>query len=331
MSRLRKELRSVSLISLAIWIKQTTISSYQILAKFHSLTWCSALLERKGERVALLITKGFRDLLIIGNQARPHLFDLSVRKLDRLYETVAEVDERVTVEGFSEDPEPEPINVETDPELVQGLTGEPLRILKRPDYDEVKRTLQSLWDRGYRSVAVALMHSFTFPEHELEIGKIAREMGFKVALSSQLQPMIKLVPRAQSATADAYLSPIIALYLDSFRKGFKGELQGTDANKLLLSQSDGGLTPFTDFTGLRAILSGPAGGVVGYARTCYDPIEGTPVLGFDMGGTSTDVSRYGGSLEHVFESTTAEVTIQSPQLDINTVAAGKHRSCHFVY
>lgn len=282
----------------------------------------NALLERKGERVALLITKGFRDLLIIGNQARPHLFDLSVRKLDRLYETVREVDERVTVEGFSEDPEPQPIDVDADPELVRGLTGEPLRVLKKPDYDAVRTELQSLWDQGYRSLAVALMHSFTFPEHELEIGKIAREMGFKVALSSQLQPMIKLVPRAQSATADAYLSPIIALYLDSFRKGFKGELQGSDANKLLLSQSDGGLTPFTDFTGLRAILSGPAGGVVGYARTCYDPIEATPVLGFDMGGTSTDVSRYGGSLEHVFESTTAEVTIQSPQLDINTVAAG---------
>ncbi|OJD31864.1 5-oxoprolinase (atp-hydrolyzing) [Diplodia corticola] len=282
----------------------------------------NALLERKGERVALVITKGFRDLLIIGNQARPHLFDLSVQKLDRLYETVVEVDERVTVEGFSEDPEPEPIDVDADPDLVRGLTGEPLRVLKKPNYDEVRESLQSLWDQGYRSLAVALMHSFTFPEHELEIGRIAREMGFKVALSSQLQPMIKLVPRAQSATADAYLSPIIALYLDSFRKGFKGELQGADASKLLLSQSDGGLTPFTDFTGLRAILSGPAGGVVGYARTCYDAIEGTPVLGFDMGGTSTDVSRYGGSLEHVFESTTAEVTIQSPQLDINTVAAG---------
>ncbi|KAK8216349.1 hydantoinase [Phyllosticta capitalensis] len=282
----------------------------------------NALLERKGERVALLITKGFRDLLVIGNQARPHLFDLSVRKLDRLYETVVEVDERVTVEGFSEDPEPEPIDVDADPQLVHGLTGEPLRVLKKPDYEVIEKELQALWDQGYRSIAVALMHSFTFPEHELAVGEVAEKMGFKVALSSQLQPMIKIVPRAQSATADAYLSPITAEYLDSFRKGFKGELTGANSNKLLLSQSDGGLTPFTEFTGLRAILSGPAGGVVGYAKTCFDPQEGTPVLGFDMGGTSTDVSRYGGALEHVFESTTAEVTIQSPQLDINTVAAG---------
>jgi len=216
----------------------------------------SALLERKGERVALFITKGFRDLLIIGNQARPHLFDLSVRKLDRLYETVFEVDERVTIEGFSEDPEPTPIDVAADPNLVEGLTGEAVRILRRPDPEQVRKDLQKAWDLGYRSLAVAFMHSFTFPEHEVSVGRIAENMGFKVALSSQLQPMIKLVPRAQSATADAYLSPITTEYIESFRKGFKGELKDANASKLLLSQSDGGLTPFSEFTGLRAILSG---------------------------------------------------------------------------
>ncbi|KAI1489123.1 hydantoinase [Biscogniauxia mediterranea] len=282
----------------------------------------NALLERKGERTALLITKGFRDLLVIGNQSRPKLFDLSVRKLDKLYETVVEVDERVTVEGFSEDPEPQPIDVESDPSLIRGLTGEPLRILKKPDLALIKGHLQTLWDDGYRSLAVALMHSYNFPDHELAIGQLAHEMGFKVSLSSQLQSMIKLVPRAQSSVADAYLSPITSNYLDQFRKGFKGELKDEHSNKLLLSQSHGGLVKYTEFTGLRAILSGPAGGVVGYAKTCYDPNEGTPVLGFDMGGTSTDVSRYGGALEHVFESTTAEISIQSPQLDVNTVAAG---------
>lgn len=282
----------------------------------------NALLERKGERTALLITKGFRDLLIIGNQARPKLFDLSVRKLDRLYETVVEVDERVTAEGFSEDPEPKPIHIDSDPALVEGLTGEPLRILKKPDLEVIRQDLQKLWDQGFRSLAVALMHSYNFPDHELAIGRLAKEMGFKASLSSQLQSMIKIVPRAQSAVADAYLSPITETYLEGFRRSFKGELLDGHANKLLLSQSHGGLVKFTEFTGLRAILSGPAGGVIGYAKTCYDRAEGTPVLGFDMGGTSTDVSRYGGTLEHVFESTTAEVSIQSPQLDVNTVAAG---------
>lgn len=283
----------------------------------------NALLERKGERTGLLITKGFRDLLIIGNQARPRIFDLAVKKLGTLYETVVEVDERVTIEGFSEDPEPESIDVSSDDDLVMGKTGEALRILKRPDLTVIRKDLQDLWDRGFRSLAVALMHSYAYPDHEIAIGDLACEMGFRVSLSSQLQSMIKLVSRAQSAVADAYLSPITDNYLDGFRRSFKGELRDPQsANKLLLSQSHGGLVKYTEFTGLNAILSGPAGGVIGYARTCYDAAEGTPVLGFDMGGTSTDVSRYGGALEHVFESNTAEVQIQTPQLDVNTVAAG---------
>ncbi|EXJ96509.1 5-oxoprolinase (ATP-hydrolysing) [Capronia coronata CBS 617.96] len=282
----------------------------------------NALLERKGERVALLITKGFRDILRIGNQARPNIFDLSVHRLSKLYETVVEVDERVTIEGFAEDPDPKPIDVGSDPNLRTGLTGEAVRVIKVPDDHVVRRDLQILWDQGYRSVAVAMLHSYTYQDHELAIAQIARDMGFKVSSSSELQTMAKIVPRSQSAVADAYLSPITDDYLTNFRKGFLGRFEDEHANKLFLNQSDGGLTTFNNFTGLRGVLSGPAGGVVGLSKTCYDPLDGTPVLGFDMGGTSTDVARYAGSLEHIFESTIAEVTIQTPQLDINTVAAG---------
>ena len=235
------------------------------------------------------MTKGFRDLLVIGNQARPHLFDLSVQKLDKLYEKVIEIDERVTIEGFSEDPDLQPIDVSSDSQLVEGVTGEVLRVIKKPDLDVVKKDLQILWYEGYRNLAIALIHSYAYPDHELTIAELARGMGFEVSVSSQLQPMIKIVPRAQSATADSYLSPVITDYLSSFRKGFIGEFSDKHSNKLLISQSDGGLTSFQNFTGLRAVLSGPAGGVVGYAKTCYDARDGTPVLGFDMGGTSTDV------------------------------------------
>ncbi|KAK7222352.1 hypothetical protein V2G26_010355 [Clonostachys chloroleuca] len=283
----------------------------------------NALLERKGKKIALLLTKGFGDLLIIGNQARPKIFDLSVRKMEKLYQKVIEIDERVTVEGATEDPEAPKGLDPNDPDLVVGLSGDVIRVLKKPDFDQVRRDLQGLWDEGYRNLAIALMHSYAYPEHEVAVAQIAREMGFEIAVSSQLQPMIKVVNRAQSATADAYLSPVIQEYLASFAKRFKGEFKDSEnLNKLLLSQSDGGLTTFQNFTGLRAVLSGPAGGVVGMAKTCWDKEDGTPVLGFDMGGTSTDVSRFGGRYEHMFENTTAEVTIQSPQLDINTVAAG---------
>jgi len=175
------------------------------------------------------------------------------------------------------------------------------------------------------------MHSYTFPDHEQLIGKIAEEIGFShISLSSQLMPMIKLVPRATSAAADAYLTPEIKRYISGFEKGFAGGLGRASVRKgggkgarCEFMQSDGGLVDVSKFSGLRAILSGPAGGVVGYALTSYDPETKIPVIGFDMGGTSTDVSRYGsGRYEHVFETTTAGITIQSPQLDINTVAAG---------
>jgi 5-oxoprolinase (ATP-hydrolysing) len=282
----------------------------------------NALLERKGGRVAFLVTKGFKDVLLIGNQTRPNIFDLSVRRLDQLYETVVEIDERVTVETFSEDPNPQPIDVSADPALVTGLTGEPIRIMKEPDMVAVRDELAKLQSRGFQNIAIGFMHAYTYPEHELRVSKLAEEMGFKVSASSVLQSMAKFVPRSQSAVADAYLTPMTFAYLENFRKNFKGRLEDSGANKLLICQSDGGLASWTRFTGLRGVLSGPAGGVVGLARTCYDAEDGTPVLGFDMGGTSTDVARYSGAFEHIFENTIAEVTIQTPQLDINTVAAG---------
>ena len=295
----------------------------------------NALLERKGEKMAMVVTKGFKDCLEIGNQSRPKIFDLAIRRPDVLYHKVIEVDERVTLEDYAEDPERNVTRVEADAkdsDLVQGLSSEAIRILQRPSEDTVRFQLKSLYDEGFRSIAVCLMHGYTFPHHETLVGKLAKEIGFKhVSLSHELMPMIKLVPRATSACADAYLTPAIKRYISGFQAGFEGGLgtesvkkgSGAKGARCEFMQSDGGLVDVDRFSGLRAILSGPAGGVVGYALTSYDPETNIPVIGFDMGGTSTDVSRYGsGRYEHVFETTTAGVTIQSPQLDINTVAAG---------
>lgn len=296
----------------------------------------NALLERKGEKIAMVVTKGFKDCLEIGNQSRPKIFDLAIRKPEVLYQKVIEIDERVTLEDYAEDPERHTTKVasrdSSKDDLVRGLSSEAVRILRRPKADTVRSQLQELYDEGIRSIAVCLVHGYTFPDHEALVGRLAKEVGFEhVSLSHELMPMIKLVPRATSACADAYLTPAIKKYIAGFEAGFKGGL-GTDSVKkekgskgarCEFMQSDGGLVDVAHFSGLRAILSGPAGGVVGYALTSYDPETKTPVIGFDMGGTSTDVSRYGsGRHEHVFETTTAGVTIQSPQLDINTVAAG---------
>lgn len=279
----------------------------------------NALLERKGARSALLITRGFKDLLVIGNQSRPNIFDLSVSKPDVLSEKVVEIDERITLEGYAENQNPEPIEESED--VVRGITGEHVRILTKPDMEAVNAQLLQLKEEGYRSISVVLLHSYTYPHHENLIGNAAVKMGFSVALSSALQPMIKVVPRGMSATADAYLTPVIKNYIDSISSNFQGGL-ASKTTRVEFMQSDGGLVDFRKFSGLKAILSGPAGGVVGYAQTSYDAAEKVPVIGFDMGGTSTDVSRYSGTYDHVFETTTAGVSIQSPQLDINTVAAG---------
>ncbi|OAQ62012.1 5-oxoprolinase [Pochonia chlamydosporia 170] len=300
----------------------------------------NALLERKGEKIAMVVTRGFKDCLVIGNQSRPKIFDLAIKKPDVLYEKVVEVDERVTLEDYAEDPERRVTEAEaqvgTDEAkgktLVRGTSGETVRIMKRPEDSHIRQKLQEVYDEGIRSIAVCLMHGYTFPDHEAQIGRIAQDIGFKhISLSHELMPMVKLVSRATSVCADAYLTPAIRRYIDGFQDGFKGGLgtqsvreeKGSRGARCEFMQSDGGLVDVDKFTGLKAILSGPAGGVVGYAITSYDEDTRTPVIGFDMGGTSTDVSRYGeGRYEHVFETTTAGVTIQSPQLDINTVAAG---------
>ncbi|KAL7915569.1 putative 5-oxoprolinase [Trichoderma velutinum] len=275
----------------------------------------NALLERKGAKSALLITKGFGEALKIGHQTRAKLFDLHIKKPDVLYEKYVEVEERVTVEHrFSED--------KHIGRTAKGLSGDMVRILKELDESEVTASLQELYREGYKSLAVCLAHSYNFPDHELRIAEIAKQLGFShISLSSQLTPMVKMIPRGMSATADAYLTPVLKEYVNNFRKGFAGVLQD-GSTKCQFMQSDGGLVDFRRLSGLRAILSGPAGGLVGYAKTTYDPADGRAVIGFDMGGTSTDVSRYAGRYEHVFETITAGITIQSPQLDINTVAAG---------
>ncbi|KJA16587.1 hypothetical protein HYPSUDRAFT_71248 [Hypholoma sublateritium FD-334 SS-4] len=308
----------------------------------------NALLERKGHKHALLITKGFKDLLLIGNQSRPKIFDLNIRRPAPLYSKVVEVDERVTLVGYTSDPEAEEHAIQFDEEgkivrgyrgkgwdgqgdaegpgeIVKGVSGEAVRIMKKPDLAAVQSQLQKLYDEGYRSLAIVFVHSYTFPEHELLVGNIARKLGFThVSESAQLLPMIKMVPRGVSSTADAYLTPVLKEYLDGFFAGFDAKLKDGQLRspRVEFMGSDGGLLDLNNFSGLKSILSGPAGGVVGYALTSWDKKEKHPIIGLDVGGTSTDVSRFDGRYEVVYETTTAGVTIQSPQLDINTVAAG---------
>ncbi|KAM6171639.1 5-oxoprolinase isoform 2-T2 [Erethizon dorsatum] len=270
----------------------------------------NALLERQGERVALLVTRGFRDLLHIGTQARSDLFDLAVPMPEVLYEEVLEVEERVVLyRGKPSTGSP-----------VKGRTGDLLEVQQPVDLGSLRGKLEGLLSRGIRSLAVVLMHSYTWAQHEQQVGMLARELGFThVSLSSETMPMVRIVPRGHTACADAYLTPTIQHYIQSFCCGFQGQLKDV---QVLFMRSDGGLAPMDAFSGSRAVLSGPAGGVVGYSATTYQLEGGHPVIGFDMGGTSTDVSRYAGEFEHVFEASTAGVTLQAPQLDINTVAAG---------
>ncbi len=271
----------------------------------------NALLERKGARCALLITKGFGDVLQIGNQDRPHIFDLQIKKPELLYEKVIEVDERLRLLRPEE---------HTEKKVLTGVTGENFAVLAEPDLETLKPRFSELLEQGITAIGVVFLHAYACPQHEQAVGKLAREMGFdQISLSSEIIPMVKLVSRGDTTMVDAYLTPHIRSYLQSFKQGFKDGLAHT---RLLFMQSDGGLAPAEDFTGSRAILSGPAGGVVGYAMTTYNKKTGKPVIGFDMGGTSTDVSRYGGEYELTFETRTAGVRIQAPQLDIRTVAAG---------
>lgn len=287
----------------------------------------NALLERTGEKCALFVTSGFKDLLHIGNQSRPDMFDIAINKPDVLYSDVFEVKERVTLENWSESKIPSKAEA-NGVSLVEGLSGEIVNILEPLDVDDVRNKLSYAYQVGYRSIAVCLMHAYTFREHERVIGELAAEIGFtQISLSSELSPRIGITGRGFSAAADAYLTPVIKEYITTFKKGFYENAFASTSCQFM--QSDGGLVEFENLSGLRAILSGPAGGVVGYSATTYDKELNIPVIGFDMGGTSTDVSRYGGTYEHIFETTTAGVTIQSPQLDINTVAAGGGSVLHW--
>lgn len=270
----------------------------------------NALLERKGERIALCVTRGFRDLLQIGNQARPNIFDLTVSKPCNLYEEVIEVDERVELA----------LALDNEEQMVKGVSGELLRVVKQVDQEALKPLLKSLLEKGISCLAIVLMHSYTYPHHEISVEKLALSMGFRhVSLSSALTPMVRAVPRGLTATVDAYLTPVIKDYLSGFISKFD---QGLGKVNVLFMQSDGGLAPETRFSGHKAVLSGPAGGVVGYSQTLFGLETEKPLIGFDMGGTSTDVSRYAGSYEQVLETQIAGAIIQAPQLDINTVAAG---------
>jgi 5-oxoprolinase (ATP-hydrolysing) len=278
----------------------------------------NALLERKGARMALLITKGFADVLEIGDQSRPNIFDLTCAKPSLLYERVIEVEERVILKHFCSSDDDRSQSAADYP-TVTGVTGEEILVVQVPDLKQVERDLCELREAGITSLAICFLHSYTFPDHERQIAQVALNVGgfSQIALSSQVMPMVKLVPRGHTACAAAYLTPKIANYLESFQKGFDEQLQHCS---VAFMKSDGGLAPATNFGGHQAILSGPAAGVVGYAKTSYQPRQAhgqtiqqppQPVIGFDMGGTSTDVSRYDGHWEHVFETVTAGVAIQA--------------------
>ncbi|CAH6723255.1 5-oxoprolinase [[Candida] jaroonii] len=279
----------------------------------------NALLERKGVRSAFLVTRGFKDILHIGDQTRPDLFALVVDKPSPLYEEVVEIGERVTIPSATEDPESLNYHDKVDGEkLVHGESKDVFQILKPLDKDDARKKLLELKVKGIDSIGICLIHGYSYQAHEQQLKEIAEEVGFSnISVSHELIPMISAIPRSQSTVVDAYLTPIVKEYINNFLSGLKGS-----DTRIEFMQSDGGLCSWDKFTGLKALLSGPAGGVVGEAETCYDANEKTPIVGFDMGGTSTDVSRYAGSYEHVFKSITAGVQIAAPQLDINTVAAG---------
>jgi 5-oxoprolinase (ATP-hydrolysing) len=255
----------------------------------------NALLERKGEPTLLLITKGFADALRIGYQARPRIFDRRIVLPELLYSRVVEVPGRFTAEGE----EVEPLDLEA-----------------------ARRGLQAALDAGIRAVAIVFMHGYRHTAHEKAVAELARDMGFpQVSASHEVSPLMKLVGRGDTTVVDAYLSPILRRYVDQVA----GELGGV---RLMFMQSNGGLTDARFFQGKDAILSGPAGGIVGAVRTSGMSGFGT-IIGFDMGGTSTDVSHFAGEYERAFETVVAGVRMRAPMMRINTVAAGGGSICVF--
>ena len=253
----------------------------------------NALLERKGDRTLLLITRGFADLLRIGYQTRPTLFDLNVVLPELLYERVIEVTERIDATG----------------EIVTAL-----------DETTLHRELQQAYDDGIRSVAIALMHGYRMPKHEQRLADLAHEIGFtQVSASYNTSPLMKLVSRGDTTVTDAYLSPILRRYVQQVREALDADQGG--CRQLLFMQSNGGLTDADLFQGKDAILSGPAGGVVGMVSTGLQSGHDR-LIGFDMGGTSTDVCHFAGHYERSFETEVAGVRMRAPMMNIHTVAAG---------
>ena len=248
----------------------------------------NALLERTGAPTLLLVNHGFADLLRIGNQSRPHLFDLSIQRPSMLYTMAAEVSCRTGADGALITPLDEPAAL---------------------------RTLRAARAQGVDSVAIALIHAWKYPAHEIRLGELAAQAGFtNISLSHVASPLLRLVPRADTTTADAYLSPVLRHYIAQVSAGLSHA-------PLYFMQSHGGLAGAENFSGKDAVLSGPAGGITGAARTAA--LAGFHrVIGFDMGGTSTDAALYDNGFAHAFETEIAGVRLRAPMLAINTVAAG---------
>ena len=259
----------------------------------------NALLERKGDRTLLVTTRGFRDALRIGYQARPDIFAKEIVKPEQLYDAVEEISERVLADG----------TVEVE-----------------PDEAAIRSALQAKFDAGFRAVAIVFMHGYRYPAHEQAAARIAREIGFpQVSVSHEVSPLIKLVGRGDTAVVDAYLSPILGRYV----KQVSDELDiARTGARLMFMMSSGGLTAAELFQGKDAILSGPAGGVVGLAETGRSA-GFDKVIGFDMGGTSTDVAHFDGEYERAFETEVAGVRMRAPMMLIHTVAAGGGSILHY--
>ncbi|MGH6860732.1 MAG: hydantoinase/oxoprolinase family protein, partial [Phyllobacterium sp.] len=259
----------------------------------------NALLERKGERLALVTTAGFRDALRIGYQERKDIFATEIIKAEALYDRVVEIRERVLADGAVEIPF---------------------------DAEEARTALRTLKDEGYDALAIVFMHAYKFSAHEAAIAAIARKMGFaQVSVSHEVSPLIKLVGRGDTTVIDAYLSPVLGRYVAQVSAELDIARTGT---RVMFMMSSGGLTAADMFQGKDAILSGPAGGVVGLARTGEE--AGFPhVIGFDMGGTSTDVAHFDGEYERAFETEVAGVRVRAPMMLIHTVAAGGGSVLHF--
>ncbi|MFQ6240799.1 hydantoinase B/oxoprolinase family protein [Sinorhizobium meliloti] len=259
----------------------------------------NALLERKGERLALVTTRGFRDALRIGYQERKKIFATEIIKPEALYSEIVELDERVLADGT----------------------------IERPlDEAAARRALEGLKASGYGAVAIVLMHAYRYPAHEAIVARIARSMGFEqVSVSHEVSPLVKYVGRGDTTVIDAYLSPVLGRYVAQVSEELDVARSGA---RLMFMMSSGGLTAAEMFQGKDAILSGPAGGVVGLARTGEAAGFGR-VIGFDMGGTSTDVAHFDGEYERAFETEVAGVRVRAPMMLIHTVAAGGGSVLHF--